>query len=484
MMDQSKEVEGLEKRVRQLVQDQASLLEKYARVMEENARLKAQVLEFQRRLAMDSTNSSQPPSRDGYQKKAIKPAIAKQGKANGGQPGHRGRTLERVAMADQVQVHRPESCGSCGRVFTCEDSYEVVSCRQVFDLPEPKLEVKEHQLVEVRCSCGCVQSGQFPPQVTARVQYGSTVRALVTKLSVDHRMPLGQISRLFEDLYGYEINSTTIEQTLRRGHDLAESVQAHIKTHLNNAPCVHLDESGVRVAGQLHWLHVASTDRWTHLFVHEKRGQAALDDEASILGDYRGTAVHDCWGPYFAFDQLEHRLCGAHLLRELQGVIEYPSSPQAIWAEAMHGFLLDLYQTTCSGPDPTPIQDPVAQDQVRQVFRKILEQADQQEPPPRPGKRGRPKRSKGRNLFERLQRYEDGVLGFAFEAQTPFTNNQAERDLRPAKVKQKVSGCFRTLEGARVFAQLQALLSTLRKQQRPIFSSLCDLFSGIDPTFN
>ena len=149
----------------------------------------------------------------------------------------------------------------------------------------------------------------------------------------------------------------------------------------------------------------------------------------------------------------------------------------------MHGFLLDLYQTTCSGPDLTPIEDPSAQEQVRQALRKILQQADQQEPPPQLGKRGRPKRSKGRNLFERMQRYEDGVLGFAFEAQTAFTNHQAERDLRPAKVKQKVSGAFRTLEGAQVFAQLQALLSTLRKQQRPIFSSLCDLFSGINPAF-
>ena len=149
----------------------------------------------------------------------------------------------------------------------------------------------------------------------------------------------------------------------------------------------------------------------------------------------------------------------------------------------MHGFLLDLYQTTCTGPDPMPIQDPVAQDQVRQAFRNILQQADQQEPPAQRGKRGKPKRSKGRNLFERMQRYEDGVLGFAFEAHTPFTNHQAERDLRPAKVKQKVSGCLRSLEGAQVFAQLQALISTLRKQQRPIFSSLCDLFSGINPAF-
>ena len=300
MEELPKDVDALRKLVKQL-------LEKHARVMEENGRLKAEVLELRRRLAMDRTNSSQAPSRDGYKKKTIKAAIAKPSKASGGQKGHRGRTLEPVATADPVHVHRPECCGGCGRVFTPEDADEVVCCRQVFDLPEPKLEVSEHRLVQVRCLCGCVQVGHFPPQVTASVQYGSAVRAFVTKLSVDHRMPLGQISRLFEDLYGYELNSTTIEQTLRRGHDLAESVQAQMKTHLNNAPCVPLDETGVRVAGKLHWLHVASTDRWTHRFVHQKRGQAALDDEASILGEYSGTAVHDCWGAYFAFDQREHR---------------------------------------------------------------------------------------------------------------------------------------------------------------------------------
>ena len=247
------DVEGLKKLVKQL-------LEKHGRLVEENAMLKAQVVELKRRLAMDSTNSSQPPSRDGYKKQTIKPAIAKQGKAKGGQRGHRGRTLERVTRADHVQVHLPQACTGCGRVFTPEDSYEVVSCRQVFDLPEPKLEVSEHRLAQVKCSCGCVQTGRCPPQVSASVQYGCGGRALVTKLSVDHRMPLGQISRLFEDLYGYELNSTTIEQALRRGYELGESIQAQINTQVSHAACVHLDETGVRVAGQLHWLHVASTD--------------------------------------------------------------------------------------------------------------------------------------------------------------------------------------------------------------------------------
>lgn len=255
----------------------------------------------------------------------------------GGQKGHRGRTLKRVATPDHVQVHRPSSCACCGRVFTSEEPYEVVQRRQVFEAPDPRLEVTEHRLAQVTC-CGCAQVGRYPSEVTASVQYGAGVRALVTQLSVDHRMPLAQISRLFEDLYGYALNSTTMEETLRRGDALAEAVEAQIKTRLTGEPCVHFDETGIRVAGKLHWLHVASTDRWTHLFVHEKRGKAALDDEASILGNYTGTAVHDCWSSYFPFNQVNHRLCGAHLLRELQGVIEHPSSPQVRWAKAMHAF--------------------------------------------------------------------------------------------------------------------------------------------------
>ena len=457
-------------------EDLAFLKERVLELSEEIARLRAENAELRRRLGMDSTNSSQPPSSDGYKKKPIRPAIPKERKTFGGQPGHRGRTLKRVSTPDHVQVHLPPSCACCGRTFTLDEPYEVRQCRQVFDLPDPELDVTEHRLAQVTC-CRRAQSGSYPAQVTANVQYGAGVRALVTKLSVDHRLPLAQISRLFEDLYGYALNSSTVEDALRRGYDLAESVQTQVMEQLQVQPCVHFDETGVRVGGKLHGLHVACTDRWTHLFVHEKRGKQALRENISVLKDYTGTVVHDGWVPYFPFDQVNHRLCGAHLLRELQGLMEHPSSKDVRWTEAMHAFLLDLYKTTCGGLRPEKIQASAAQNQVRQTFRRILDQADQQEPPPQRGRRGKPKQSKGRNLLGRLQRHEDGVLGFAFEPHVPFTNNQAERDLRPAKVKQKVSGCFRTLPGAQVYARLQALISTCRKQHKPVFQSLRLLFS-------
>lgn len=446
-----------------LADDLESLKALIQKLLEENAQLKAENAELRRRLGMDSHNSHQPPSSDGYRKKTVKPGVPKEGKAKGGQAGHPGKTLKRVEKPDLIKVHLPEQCLCCGRPFGSDDAHEIVQSRQVFDLPEPKLDVTEHRLAEVAC-CGRVQRGEYPPYVTAAVQYGPGVRAWVTQLSVEHKMPLAQISRLFEDTYGYDLNTATVEDALERAYDLAEPLEVQLIAQLKAADCVHFDETGLRVAGKLHWLHVACTDTLTHLFVHEKRGGEALSDDASVLKDFSGIAVHDCWSPYFHFTPARHVLCGAHLLRELAGVWENGSR----WAEAMHGFLLGLYKM------PRPLADPEA---TRRRYRSILDQADREEPPPQPGKRGKPKQSPGRNLLNRLKTHEDGVLAFALEAGIPFTNNQAERDLRPAKVKQKVSGCFRTTAGAKAYARIQAAISTFRKQGLKVLATLRDLFS-------
>jgi len=256
--------------------------------------------------------------------------------------------------------------------------------------------------------------GDYPSEVTASVQYGPGVRVLVTKLSVEHKMPLEQISLLFEDMYGYDastgsahrLNSATIEDALECAYGLAEPIEAQIIEQLAEAEVAHFDETGVRVADKLHWLHVASTDTLTHLFVHEKRGADALNADASVLKDFTGTAVHDCWQPYFNLTLARHVLCGAYLLRELQGLWENDS----LWAEDMHGLLLALYKM------PRPLAD---SEQVLLHYRLILEQANLEEPPPQ---RGKPKQSKGRNLLNRLREHEAGALAFALEPDIPFTN--------------------------------------------------------------
>ena len=199
------------------------------------------------------------------------------------------------------------------------EEHEVVQSRQVFDLPEPKLETTEHRLARV-CCCGLEQDGAYPPDVTASVQYGSGVRAFADKLSVDHRMPLEQISQLFEDLYGYDVstgsthrlNSATVEEALERAYELAEPVATQIIADLKAGDLAHFDETGLRVEGKLHWLHTVSTDTLTYLFVHNKRGAEALNSDASVLKEFNGVAVHDCWLPYFNFTQARYVLCGAH----------------------------------------------------------------------------------------------------------------------------------------------------------------------------
>lgn len=430
----------------------------------ETERLKAEIAELRRCLGLDSTNSHKPPSSDGYQKKTIKPGLPKGGKqAKGGQPGHKGNTLERVAQPDRIEVHLPGHCRCCARQFTADAAHEVVQSRQVFDLPAPKLEVTEHRLGQIQC-CGWLQRGEYPVEVTTSVQYGPGVRALVTKLSGEHKMPLAQIGHLFADLYGYALNSATVEAALALGYALAEPVERQSMRCLLESETVHFDETGLRVAGKLHWLHVASTAGHTHLFLHEKRGGEALESDASILKDFTGTAVHDCWSPYFAFDEARHVLCGAHLLRELASLAENGS----LWAGEMREFLLGLYKM----PHPLEAAEP-----VRQHYQIILTRGDCEEPPPQRGQRGKPKRSVGRNLLDRLKKHEEGVLAFAVEPGVPFTHNQAERDLRPAKVKQKVSGCFRTKAGAQVYARLHAVISTCRKQGARVFDSLRELFS-------
>jgi transposase len=364
-----------------------------------------------------------------------------------------------------VELHLPSQCSCCGRMFGADDVFEVIQGRQVFDLPDPKLEVTEHQIGQISC-CGISHDGEYPAAVTASVQYGAGVRALIAKLSVDCRMPMEQISCLFGDIYGHPLNTATIEDVLKRAYELSAPVEEKIRSALLRTETVHFDETGIRAAGKLNWLHVASAEMHTHLFVHKKRGNDALRSESSILKDFNGNAVHDCWSPYFRFDGVRHVLCGAHLLRELAGLMEDGS----LWAEEIREFLLDLYKM------PSGLLS-AFKDEAHEHYRIILAHAEEEEPPMKKGKRGKPKQSPGRNLFSRLKKYQDGILAFAFEEDVPFTNNQAERDLRPAKVKQKVSGCFRTETGAQVYARLQAVVSTFRKQGLKVFGSLRDLFS-------
>lgn len=451
-LDIPNDIEGLKILVKQL-------LERVGQLETENAELK-------RQLGMNSQNSHKPPSSDSYKKpKKSKSQLPKEVKALGGQKGHKGKTLEQVTEPDYVKLHGPKRCSCCKRSFKAKE-VRVIEKRQVFDLPPARLEITEHQLGSVDC-CGLTHKGSFPELVKAPVQYGAGVKAYTTMLSVDYRMPMARISLLFADRYGYEINSGTILKNLKDGYDLLEATEESIKKRLLEQLVVHFDETSLYCQGGKLWLHTASSSTLTYLFLHKNRGKKALSSAASIIKDYTGTAVHDCYPSYFKFDNCRHVLCGAHLLRELNALVEVGSR----WAKSMFNFLLKRLKEIKT-------EQPIADIKKHlKRYQAILRQAHKEEPQPTQGLKGRPKQSKGRCLYDRLKKYRDGVLAFAFEDDIPFTNNQAERDIRPAKVKQKISGGFRTRNGADYYVRIQAIISTLRKQSLNVLDELRKTFA-------
>ena len=330
------------------------------------------------------------------------------------------------------------------------------------------MEVTEHQLGVVVC-CGRQHLGVFPSEVSQPVQYSSRIRALSVLLNNDYKLPLKKIEQLMGDLWGCSFNQSTAVRANASIYQTLEPIEEQIKASVLASEVAHFDETGMRVEKKLHWFHVASTSSFTYLFVHKKRGREALDCDDSLLKDFQNRAVHDCWESYFGFEQCQHALCGAHLLRELTNLMEKGSK----WAAQMHQFILDLYRTRQKATAG------VADRQTwEREFKHICQLADSEEPPPVQGKKGKPKKSKGRNLLNRLIKHQDGWLAFAFVENVPFSNNQAERDIRCLKTKQKAATNFQTFIGAQHYAGIQSYTSTLRKQSMNVFQNLINIFDG------
>jgi len=464
------QIEELKKRVIWLEKENKALRNENALLKAENIFLKAENAELKARLNSNSHNSNKPPSSDGYLKRSIKPAFSKSKKSShGGQKGHEGKTLRQVEFPDKTEVCAPGIC-SCGLGFTKEE-LELTEKRQVFELPPPKLEITEYQIYKALCPvCGQEQRGVAPQGVNAPVQYGNNAKAFAVLLNVHYKLPYKKVQGLFSDLFGYPINESTISEAGKRCYENLEESERIIKSKIVGQEVAHADETGIRTAGKLQWLHTATTLLYTYLFVHEKRGSGAIQSKKSILADHFGWLVHDCWGSYFKLDHLKHAICGAHLLRELEALVE---DHQSKWAKVFKLFLLNLYQM--------PFEERIKRKEtIKSRYDLICRLGEKAEPPPIKlyGTKGRRKRTKGRNLVERLISKKDAVLAFAFNPEVPFTNNLAERDIRPVKVKQKISNCFRTFKGAEIYARIEGFISTARKNHRNIFSELCTTFEG------
>lgn len=452
-MDKDKLIEELFKRIE-------ALTLRVEQLELENAELRA-------RLNSNSRNSSRPPSSDGYRKK---PAFSnkKNGK-QGGQKGHEGNTLHQTNRPDFIVDCKPNHC-NCGHIFT-EEFTEIAEKRQVFDMPQPKLDITEYRIHKCTCPiCGIENKGEAPIDVKAPVQYGKGVKSFVVLLNVYYKLPVKKIQTLFQDLFGYSINEATIQTAGEQCYVNLEETEAIIREKTIQQQVVNVDETGLRVKGSLHWLHTASTNFYTYLFVHKNRGEKALTSEKSILENFKGWLIHDCWSSYFKFTQAKHALCGAHILRELEGLIE---SRQTTWARVFKKFLLKLFET--------PFEERIKyRNIIIEKYDRICSLGNNYEPPPEKlsGKRGRYKRTKGRNLLERLISEKESILAFAFNNEVPFTNNLAERDIRPAKLKIKISNCFRTENGANIYARIEGFLSTVRKNNLNVFIELYATFEG------
>ena len=397
------------------------------------------------------------------------------GKKPGGQTGHAGKTLEQTDTPDLVIRHAlPERCDACQATLSNSDA-QVYRRGQVFDIPAVRFEVVEYQALRLRCPCGKLHESEFAPQVCEVAQYGPNVRALAVHLTQGQLLPFARAGELIKDLYGLDISPATLVQWVHEAAQaLVPTVQAIVQS-VQAAPVVHVDESGLRVASCLQWLHTAVTPMHTWYGVHPKRGMQAIADHG-VLPDYVGTLVHDCWAPYWSLE-CAHALCAAHLLREL--VYQKETTAQA-WPQGIIELLLAA-DLACKAARQAETVLPSAQvEAFASQYRALVHEGQAQNLPAAktPGQRGRTRQSGAFNLLRRLLEREQEVLRFLRDLGVPFTNNLAERAIRMPKVKQRISGCFRTLPGAENFCTIRSYLDTARKQGFGMLHAMRAVFSG------
>jgi transposase len=427
------------------------------------------IRELQGQLHKNSSNSHQPPSSDGL-KRTIQNNRTKSEKKVGGQSGHTGATLPMVENPDKIIEHTVETCDHCGINLTAIEATGFER-RQVYDIPPIKVEVTEHHIDKKRCPV-CGKHTMAHCDLPASVQYGEAIKSMAVYLNQYQMLPLLRVSETLGDLFNCPISAEVILQSNGFAYEqLEQEVENGIKQRIINSLVMHNDETGVRCESKTKWIHTHSTSGYTYYAIDDKRGNEAME-RIAILSSFQGTSVHDRWKSYDHYHNCQHGLCNAHLLRDLKAVKEEFGSP---WAKQMLELTLNAYQL--SKREKIDEQSITV---IEQHYDKIVEEGLKQEPQPEniPGKRGRKAKTKSRNLLECYRDRKSSILLFLHNPNVPFDNNLAERDLRMVKLKQKISGCFRTRKGAEIFCRIRSYISTLKKQNEKVWENLKLLMSS------